>query len=149
MKVTGAVKSSSSESTSAPRSEGRLEELQQQAVDLVRLLLLHPMAGAFDKVDLLHLRAGGLLHALEGTWRLMDAPVARTGDEGRGHVDGTPREQLELRVEAAAGAHAIPLQPALEAVARVLVAVDPEFRIGQPFIAGDLGGRRHLLGHRL
>src|SRR6516165_869329 len=91
-----------------------LQEAKEQPVDLIGLLLLHPMAGAVDEVDLTHARARALLHLLDRTGRLIDAPVAPAGDEGRGHVDSAAAEHFQLAVGAAAGAHAIPVQPALE-----------------------------------
>ena len=41
------------------------EEVQQQAGDLGRLLLLYPVAGAVDEMAAEHLRARALLHRLE------------------------------------------------------------------------------------
>src|SRR5437667_6450002 len=104
MKVMGEVKRSASEILSIGRSMSALrrKEFQQQAIHLVRLFLLHPMAGAVDEVDLPHTRAGAFLHLLDGARRLIDAPVAASGDEGRGHVDGAAGEDFELAVRAAA-----------------------------------------------
>jgi hypothetical protein len=41
---------------------GLLYELQQQVTDLLRLFLLHPMAGAFDEMTTDHARARDCLH---------------------------------------------------------------------------------------
>jgi hypothetical protein len=41
---------------------GLLHELQQQVTDLLRLFLLHPMAGAFDEMTTDHARTRDCLH---------------------------------------------------------------------------------------
>ena len=75
----------------------RLQELQQQPVDLVRPAPAAP-SGRRRRCRWISfmLRAGGLLHALDGARRLVDAPVAPARDEGRGHVDGAAGEDFQL-----------------------------------------------------
>ena len=92
-----------------------LQKFQQECRDLLRLLLLHPVASAIDQVTAEHARARASLHALEGAGELIGAPVALAGDEQRRHVDGAAGEKLELGGEHVLGAAAIPLQAALKA----------------------------------
>ena len=66
---------------------------------MLGLLLLDPVAGAFDEVDLLHVRAGALLHPLERAGRLVVAPVVLARDEGRGLVDGAAGEGFVLAAD--------------------------------------------------
>ena len=90
------------------------QEVEQQAVDRFRLLLLHPVPGARHQMAATHLRERFALHALELTGLLIDAPVCRAGDEHRGHVDGAPGKLHQLRDEVGSGRAPIPLQSALE-----------------------------------
>src|SRR6185503_9338217 len=122
----------------------RTQELQDQAADLRRLLLLHPMACTGDEVYALHLRARGRLHAFDGARVLIHAPIALAADEHRGHVDGAARERLQLRREASARSDAVSLQPALEPVSAVLLAVHLELAVGQPRVRRNRRGGRHL-----
>lgn len=62
------------------------EELNQQSTDQFRLLLLYPMSGAIEKMKSNHIRAGGIAHPVDRTRRLIDAPIAFSRDELRGHV---------------------------------------------------------------
>jgi cyclase len=64
------------------------QKLKQQRAHKFRLLLLHPVAGAIEKMESDHLRAGALAHPVHRTRRLIDAPIAFPGDELRGHVYG-------------------------------------------------------------
>jgi hypothetical protein len=59
----------------------RRQEREQQAIDFVRLLLLHPVPSVGDQVDTAHPRAGLALHAREIPGALVDAPVALARDE--------------------------------------------------------------------
>ena len=100
-------------------------------------------------MDLRHPGAGLALHAPDRAGRLVDAPVVAARDEGRGHVDGAAREDLEFGIVLARGPHAVPVQAALEACARVLGAVDRQFPLGQPGVGRDFVRRGHFLRHRL
>src|SRR5262249_15999221 len=53
-----------------------LQEPCEQLRHLLRLLLLHPMAGAVHQMKVHHAGARGLLHALGSARGLMDTPVA-------------------------------------------------------------------------
>ena len=112
-----------------------------------------PSARRLDQMTAEHPRAGASLHLLEVAGLLVDAPVARAGDEQDGTSMVRPENSCELGVRRAGGAAAIPLQPALKAGAGELRAVDGEFVVGQPFARRDLGRRRHFgrdgLGHAL
>ena len=101
------------------------------------LLLLHPMAGAFDQMTADHPRACGGLHRLEHAGALISAPILLARDEAGGHVDAAARPGLEFGVECARRAAAIPLQPALESGARIFGAVEGEFAVGKPLVGGD------------
>ncbi len=59
----------------------RVQELEDQFADLLGLLLLHPMPGALDQMCAQHAGARHLLHGLECTGSLIDAPVAFPADE--------------------------------------------------------------------
>src|SRR5262249_50194605 len=96
--VAGAAAPTPILSASWRRHLGPGKERQEEAHDLLRLLLLHPMAGAVDEVAAAHLGAGKLLHALDRPWRLVDPPIAAAGDEERRHVDGALGEDLEVGV---------------------------------------------------
>src|ERR1700736_6961447 len=73
---------------STARGDSRLlHEVQQQVTNLLRLLLLHPMPGAFDEMATDHARACGGLHRLEHARTLISAPVLLSRDEAGGHVD--------------------------------------------------------------
>src|SRR4051794_21274968 len=54
---------------------GLVQKLQQQPADLLRLFLLHPMAGAVDQVTAEHPAAGHRLHRLDRAWHLVDPPI--------------------------------------------------------------------------
>src|ERR1700722_3932383 len=58
-----------------------LQELQQQSVDLAEFLLLYPMAGTLDQMDAAQSRAANALHSFDRARRLINAPVAGSGDE--------------------------------------------------------------------
>src|ERR1700694_4750296 len=116
---------------------GLLQELQQQVTNLLRLFLLHPMAGAVDQMTADHLRTCACLHRLIYAGALIGSPVLFARDEARGHVDGAARKCFELSGERARGAAAIPLQPALKSGARIFRAVEGEFAVGQPFVGSD------------
>jgi len=51
------------------------KEFQQQASDLLRLFLLHPVPGALDQMTADHAGAGALLHRLIDARPLIGAPV--------------------------------------------------------------------------
>src|SRR5262245_29125887 len=97
-----------------------LQEAQQQLVDARRLLLLHPVSGAVQQMAAGEARARRVLHALEGSRSLVDAPVARARDEDRRHVDGPSRKQLQLGFERAAAARTVPVESALKSLALIL-----------------------------
>src|SRR6516165_2810682 len=65
-----------------------LHELCEQLRNLLRLLLLHPMAGVVHQMKAHHLGARGLLHALGGARELVCPPVALAPDEHGRHIDG-------------------------------------------------------------
>src|SRR5437667_6928369 len=100
------------------------------------------MAGAVEQMTAEHAGAGGLLHALDRAWALVDAPIALARDEGRRHVDGLAGKQLQFGFERAAVTRAVPVEPALEAVAPIFLSIYREVAVGQPLAGGDLGRRR-------
>src|SRR6266446_8603223 len=109
-----------------------LQKLDQQLAYPLRLLLLHPMAGAVDQMAAQHPRARALLHSLEIAGPLVGPPIALSSDKHGGHINGPTRKQLQLgRVEASC-ATPIPLQPALEPVSLILGGVHCEFVLRQP-----------------
>src|SRR3954467_12821007 len=77
------------------------QEIEQQAAHPGRLLLLHPVTRAVDKVAAEQLRAGPRLHRLEHAGTLIGAPILLARDEAGGDVDGAAGQQLELAVECA------------------------------------------------
>src|ERR1700751_185584 len=91
-----------------------LQKLDQQSTHPVRLLLLHPMAGAIDQMATLHPSALALLHPLEIAGALIGPPIAFSGNEHRGHVNGPAREKLQFGCVGASRPAPVPLQPALE-----------------------------------
>src|SRR4051812_48245659 len=111
---------------------GRPQEGQQQAEDCLGLLLLHPMPGALQQVNPAHPGAGAFLHALDRAWPLVDTPVALARDEDRRHSDRAAGKQLQFALEGAAAARAVPVEPALEAVAPVFAGIDGKLAVGQP-----------------
>src|SRR4030088_2124730 len=111
-----------------------LHELQQHFTYPLRLLLLHPVAGAIDQMNAEHPCAGARLHRLEDARALISAPILLARDEARGHVDAAARTCLEFGGERARGAAAIPLQAALESGAFIFRAIESEFALGQPFV---------------
>src|SRR5262245_38140120 len=89
----------------ATPSAARLEEVDQRLVDLLRPLLLHPMASAFEQHRALEVGQHAR-HALEST--LADGPgdhaVSRAGDEQRrlrDHRILPGRHELEVAVHIA------------------------------------------------
>src|SRR5262249_11094044 len=116
------------------------QEIKEQARDLFRLLLLHPVPCPVDQVraapGFAHLR-----HPLERAGKLLEAPVARARNEAGRYVDGTAGENLKLRKLPLAVRAAVPLQSTLKSGAGKLGRVDRELILGQPAAAGrDLGG---------
>ena len=91
---------------------------------LVRKLELATVAGAGHKMASHHAGAGILPHPSQRAGDLVDAPVGGAGDEEGWHLDPAAAEQAQFFRVAAAGLAAIPMQPALEARARVFGAVD-------------------------
>src|SRR5271156_5086552 len=65
-----------------------LQKVDQERAHPLRLLLLHPMAGAIDQVATQHPRACALLHPLEIAGTLVSSPIAFSRNEHRGHVNG-------------------------------------------------------------
>src|ERR1700730_8072295 len=116
-----------------------LQELDQELAHPLRLLLLHPMAGAVDQMAAQHPGAGALLHPLEITGPLVVSPIAFPGDKDRRHADAPAREQLQFALEPTPRAAAVPLQPALEPGPLVFGAVDGELVLRQPPACRDLG----------
>src|ERR1700682_259551 len=108
---------------------GLFRELQQQATDLVRPLLLHPVAGAVDQVSAEHAGAGAGLHGLEYAGALIGAPVLPPRDEAGGHGNAAARIGFKLGGECARGAAAIPLQAALESGAGIFPAVEGKLAV--------------------
>src|SRR3954471_17759176 len=106
------------------RTRRAFQEINQQRACRFGLLLLYPVAGAVEQMHTYHSGAGPLLHYLESTGPLIDAPIALAGDEDGGHVERAAGEQFEFGFEVSAGARAIPVQPALEAVALVFTGID-------------------------
>src|SRR5882672_5275191 len=71
-----------------------LQEIDQQLIHPLRLLLLHPMPGAVDKMAAQHPGARALLHPLVVPGALVGSPIAFAGDKDRRHIDAPAREQL-------------------------------------------------------
>src|ERR1700684_4261351 len=100
-----------------PATEGTVQFLstpaqkfQQQRDHRLRLLLLHPVAGAGDQVGALEPAAGPRPQRLEGARRLIDPPIAGASDEQRPDIDLAAREQPKVPRADPAGSTAIPLQ---------------------------------------
>src|SRR6516225_10175069 len=123
----------------------RAQKSEQQFGDFCGLLLLHPMPGAVQKMDAGHTGAGDAVHLFDRAWALVDAPIAAARDEDRRYVDSLAGIKLQLGFEHAAGARAIPVEPALKPVAPVFAGINRELLVGQPSAVGDLARRRHLL----
>jgi hypothetical protein len=68
------------------------EKGRQQVAGRLGLLLLNPVAGAGDKVNILHPRKGVLLHSLQRPRPLMGTPVLVTGNKAGRQVDGPSAE---------------------------------------------------------
>src|SRR5258708_25931699 len=123
--------------STARGSSRLLHELQQHVTDLLRLLLLYPMAGAVHQMNAEHLCARALLHRFINARTLIGAPVLLSRDEARGHVDCAAGMSLQFGGERARNAAAIPLQAALESGARIFGALERKFPVGQPLVGGD------------
>src|SRR5271165_6263967 len=65
-----------------------LQKLDQELAHPLRLLLLHPMAGAIDQMATQHPRARALLHPLKIAGPLVSPPIAFSRNKHRGHVNG-------------------------------------------------------------
>src|ERR1051325_2478469 len=61
------------------------QEFNQQRADLFRLLLLHPVPCAVEKMKPDHMRAGAGAHLVNRSWSLIHAPIAFARDILRGH----------------------------------------------------------------
>src|SRR6516164_171301 len=85
------------------------EKLDQQLAHPLRLLLLHPMAGAIDQMTAQHPRAHALLHPFKIAGTLVGSPIAFSCDEDRGDVNGSVREQLQFSDIDASRAAPVPL----------------------------------------
>src|SRR5687767_11008343 len=123
------------------------QKVEQQPVDALRLLLLHPVASALDEVTAAQVGAGLRLHTLEIARLLVDAPVGRAGDEHRRDVDGAARERKQPGNLVGAGAAAVPLQPALEAGALERLRIFGELRVGEPRRRARRHYGRYRFGH--
>src|SRR5262245_14252131 len=136
---------------SSPRTSACApEELHEQRGGFLRLLLLHPVAGAGNEVRAAEIGAHLRLHALELARLLVHAPVGRAGDVHRGNADFLPRAGgAELRREIGAGGAAIPLQAALEAVALERLRIHRQLLVGQPRRYLGWHVRRYRLRHPL
>src|SRR5260370_19554959 len=51
------------------------QELNEQCAHQFRLLLLHPVSGAIEKMETGHTRAGAIAHLVDCTRSLIDAPI--------------------------------------------------------------------------
>src|SRR5205085_6618493 len=111
------------------------KKFQQQASDLLRLFLLHPVPGALDQMTADHAGAGALLHRLIDAGPLIGAPVLLAGDKARGHVDAAARPGFKFGSKRGRSAAAIPLQSALETGAGIFSAVERKLAIRQPCVA--------------
>src|SRR3954447_9262337 len=126
-----------------------MQEFQQQPADLLRLFLLHPMAGAIEEVTAEHSGAGAPLHRLKHARALVGAPVLLARNETGGHIDAAARPGLQFGREPGRRATAIPLQPALKSGARVFGAVERELLFRKPAVGSYDCCRRHFLRDRL
>jgi len=97
------------------------------------------VTGPFDEMDLLHVGAGDLLHALQGAGRLEVAQSLLPEMKVEGWSMVRPAKASYSRPISPVGAYAIPVHAALEAGARELVAVDLEVGLGEPGVGRDLG----------
>ena len=91
------------------------------------------MSGAFHQVELHHLGAGAVLHAVCRTGGLVSAPIAFARDIHGGHIDGAPRERVHFGDTFRIGAapHAVALQGACKFGATVLGHIYANFGLGQ------------------
>jgi len=76
-----------------PRSL-RAQKRRQQADDLPRPLRLHPMSRSIYQISDAHVRAGAVLHALQGSGRLKASPIQGTGREHGPNVNRPASESL-------------------------------------------------------
>src|SRR5580658_3250699 len=92
------------------------QKLDEQRTHLFRLLLLHPMSGAIEKMESGHMRAGAITHPVDRARCLIDAPIAFPRDELSGHVYGPARKGVHLGDTSGIGTppHSIALQRAGE-----------------------------------
>src|SRR6516225_8182442 len=114
-----------------------LQKLDHERAHPLRLLLLHPMAGAIDQMATQHSRARALLHPLEIAGPLVGPPIAFSRNEHRGHVDGPAGEQLQFALVSALGPAPVPLQSTLKPVPLVFGAVNRELALREPPAGGD------------
>src|SRR5271166_5741492 len=114
-----------------------LQKLDQERAHPLRLLLLHPMAGAIDQMATQHPPARALLHPLEIAGTLVSPPIAFSRNEYRGHVNGPAGEQLQFAVGSAVRPAPVPLQSTLEPGPLVLGAVNRELALRQPAACCD------------
>src|SRR6516162_5861921 len=120
------------------------KKLDQQLAHPLRLLLLHPMAGAIDQMTAQHPGAHALLHPFKIAGTLVGPPIAFSCNEDRGDVDGPAREQLQFSGIDASGAAPVPLQAALEPGTLIFASVDGELALRQPPACCDLRRGWHL-----
>jgi len=113
------------------------QELNEQSAHQFRLLLLHPMSGAIEKMEADHMRAGAIAHLVDSTRCLIDAPIAFASDVLRGHIYGATRKGVHLGETSGIGAapHAIALQRAGETGPAEFGRVHIDLDFGQPLAA--------------
>src|SRR5271163_2583187 len=114
-----------------------MQKLDQERAHPLRLLLLHPMAGAIDQMATQHPRTRALLHPLEIAGPLVGPPITFSRNKHRGHVDGPAGEQLQFAVVPALRPAPVPLQSTLKPGPLVLGAVNRELVFRQPPAGGD------------
>ena len=79
---------------------GVTEKREDPVGDGLRLLLLHPMAGALHEMAPVELGAGPRAHLLQRAGCLKWTPVSRPGNERRGNGDALSHEPPEVACEA-------------------------------------------------
>ncbi len=112
-------------------------KINEQLIDGLGLLLLHPMAGTPNQVRAPVIRTDRGLHFLKRAWNLIRAPIAFTRNEHCGDINGTLGKDLQFPGKGIDKSAAIPIQSALKASLSIGVTVDPEFVVGQPHTAVD------------
>src|SRR6516225_8211977 len=126
----------------------RVDEVQQQATDFFRLLLLNPMSRTINEMCAAPLSTSRSLHPLKCTGKLIHTPIALACNETRRHIDGAARKRFKLG-DVFAGKASIPLQAALKSGSSKFVCIHGQFCVSEPSACSNLLRRWHVLGRGL